>query len=234
MAKCAILIDGAFYRNKSKDFRNKVEPKESARRLISYCYEHLKDKEGNQVDELYRIFYYDCPPLDKKLQHPLTKKQIDYKKSDVYRWMDEFLYSMTKQRKVALRLGFLSEAPTNFALTQDAMKRLFNGKLKFEDLKEEDFFPDIKQKGVDMKIGIDIASLAYKQQVNKIILIAGDSDFVPASKLARREGIDFVLDPMWHHINADLFEHIDGLSTKMPKPQTVENQKKAKQKRKNY
>ena len=68
-----------------------------------------------------------------------------------------------------------------------------------------------------MKIGIDIASLAYKKQVDRIVLIAGDSDFVPASKLARREGIDFVLDPLWNHINPDLFEHIDGLITKAPK-----------------
>jgi len=47
-----------------------------------------------------------------------------------------------------------------------------------------------------MKIGLDISSLAYKKSVDQIILIAGDSDFVPAAKLAQREGIDFVLDPM--------------------------------------
>ena len=64
-----------------------------------------------------------------------------------------------------------------------------------------------------MRIGIDIASLAYKKQVDQIILIAGDSDFVPAAKLARREGIDFILDPMGADIKADLFEHIDGLET---------------------
>ena len=62
-----------------------------------------------------------------------------------------------------------------------------------------------------MKIGLDIASLAYKKQVDQIVLIAGDSDFVPAAKLARREGIDFILDPMGKQINAELFEHIDGL-----------------------
>lgn len=62
-----------------------------------------------------------------------------------------------------------------------------------------------------MKIGVDIASLAFKGLVDQIVLFAGDSDFVPASKLARREGIDFVLDPMQAHINPDLFEHIDGL-----------------------
>ena len=43
---------------------------------------------------------------------------------------------------------------------------------------------------------MDIASLSYKHQVDQIVLIAGDSDFVPAAKLARREGLDFVLDPL--------------------------------------
>ena len=46
---------------------------------------------------------------------------------------------------------------------------------------------------------------------------SGDSDFVPAAKLARREGIDFILDPMWNPISSDLFEHIDGLKTYCPK-----------------
>ena len=61
-----------------------------------------------------------------------------------------------------------------------------------------------------MKIGIDISSLSYKKQVDQIVLIAGDSDFVPAAKLARREGIDFILDPLNKAIKPDLFEHIDG------------------------
>lgn len=63
-----------------------------------------------------------------------------------------------------------------------------------------------------MKTGMDIASLAYKRQVDQVVLIAGDSDFVPAAKLARREGLDFVLDPMEMEIgkDRDLFEHIDG------------------------
>lgn len=68
-----------------------------------------------------------------------------------------------------------------------------------------------------MKIGIDIASLAYKKQVDQIVLISGDSDFVPAAKLARREGIDFILDPMRAPIKPNLFEHIDGLTSKFPK-----------------
>ena len=198
-------------------------PKAKATELIDYCLSHLHPgnaKLGIPKEELYRIFYYDCPPIKKKLYHPLIKKQIDYKKTNLYKWADQFLYEMARQRKVALRLGYLSEATNEFRLTAEAMKLLFNGKIKMEDLQESDFVPDIKQKGVDMKIGIDIASLAYKRQVDKIILIAGDSDFVPAAKLARREGIDFVLDPLWRHINSDLFEHIDGIATKLQKPGT--------------
>ena len=64
-----------------------------------------------------------------------------------------------------------------------------------------------------MKIGLDIASLSYKKQVDQIVLISGDSDFVPAAKLARREGIDFILDPLYANIKPNLREHIDGLRT---------------------
>lgn len=79
---------------------------------------------------------------------------------------------------------------------------------------EDDVYYEIRQKGIDMKIGVDITALAIKGFVDKIVLISGDSDFVPAAKMARREGIDFVLDPMYaNHIDNSLFEHIDGLQS---------------------
>lgn len=73
-------------------------------------------------------------------------------------------------------------------------KFLCNGKITIEDVSDNDYMYYVKQKGVDMKIGIDIATLALKKLVQKIVLISGDSDFVPASKLARTEGIIFTLD----------------------------------------
>lgn len=78
----------------------------------------------------------------------------------------------------------------------------------------------LRQKGVDMRIGIDIASLALKRQADTIVLVSGDSDFVPAAKLARREGVDFILDPLWQQINDDLYEHIDGLQSGFARPGT--------------
>lgn len=86
-----------------------------------------------------------------------------------------------------------------------------NGSIAISDLTEADFCFSLEQKGVDMRIGVDISSLAFNKNVNQIILISGDSDFVPAAKQARREGIDFLLNNMGAPIKKDLFEHIDGL-----------------------
>ena len=54
--------------------------------------------------------------------------------------------------------------------------------------------------------------------MDKVVLISGDSDFVPAAKLARREGIDFILDPLWQTISPSLYEHIDGLRSVVGHP----------------
>jgi uncharacterized LabA/DUF88 family protein len=117
---------------------------------------------------------------------------------------------LKKLRKVALRLGHLSDG-NSWVINPSKTKELLQQKIKISDLTDKDVTYLVRQKGVDMKIGLDISTLAYKKLVNQIILVVGDSDFVPAAKLARREGIGFILDPMWNPINPDLHEHIDGL-----------------------
>ena len=184
---------------------------------MAYCYAHLSYEQEHSDTSLYRIFYYDCPPLDKTVYHPLLQKNIDFRHLETYSWTIDFFNELKKQRKVALRLGELSSENAHFALSPDCVKKIFSGNLPISDISESDFSISFKQKGVDMKIGLDIASLAYKKQVDQIILIAGDSDFVPAAKLARREGIDFILDPMWSTIKDSLFEHIDGLNSQWKK-----------------
>ena len=64
------------------------------------------------------------------------------------------------------------------------MHDLLRGKLAFDNLTDEDFTYDTRQQGVDMRVGIDIASLAFNKQVDQIVLVAGDADFIPAAKLA--------------------------------------------------
>ena len=116
---------------------------------------------------------------------------------------------------MALRIGELKDN-NNWHIYPKRVKELQSGKIKVSDLTENDVYLEIRQKGIDMKIGIDIASLALKRFVDTIVLFSGDSDFVPAAKLARREGIDFILDPMNANIEPQLFEHIDGLKSVKP------------------
>ena len=70
--------------------------------------------------------------------------------------------------------------------------------------------PDFKQKSVDMKIGLDIAWLSSRRIVDKIVLVAGDSDFIAPMKFARREGILVYLHTMGQvQIKIELKEHSD-------------------------
>lgn len=217
MSKAAILVDGGFYRRRAQVLFGDKTASERCQELMNYCKRHLK-ADHNEERSLYRIFYYDCPPMEKKLYHPLLKTQIDYGKSELHTWMTEFLGCMKQQRKVALRLGTLADEQAHFSIRYDITKKLCAGTKQFSDLEASDFELALDQKGVDMRIGLDIASMSYKQQVNQIILISGDSDFVPAAKLARREGIDFILDPLWNHVKPALLEHIDGLKSCCQKP----------------
>lgn len=214
MGKTAILVDGGFYKKRARVLFGEKSAEGRADELIKYCQRHLKDDNY----ELYRIFYYDCKPSEKVIYNPLSQRSDNLKQTDLYTWTNKFLKAIVTKRKVALRLGELLESSAGYILKPEPLKKLCRKEITVDDLTQNDFLLDIKQKGVDMKIGLDISSLAQKHLVDRIILIAGDSDFVPAAKYARREGIDFILDPMWQPIKESLNEHIDGLSTHTYRP----------------
>ena len=82
-----------------------------------------------------------------------------------------------------MRLGEVRKE-RSWVLSEEAQKDLLSKKRSVDDLTDEDFAPGLRQKAVDMRIGIDIASLTLKEQANTIILVAGDSDFVPEASEA--------------------------------------------------
>ena len=216
MNKTAIMVDGGFFHKRVNVLWGTNDSgSERATRLHEYCLNHLSCRD--EKSELYRVFYYDCPPVKDNVYHPILRKSIYLGRTHLYKWMTEFHKELTRKRKVAMRMGELSGC--QYTLRPEAVKKLFRGDLQLNSLTEADFILDIKQKGVDMKLGIDILSIALKRQVSQIVLISGDSDFVPAAKAARREGIDFILDPMGSHIGHDLQEHIDGLRSIASKPE---------------
>lgn len=215
MTKTAILVDGGFFRKRASKLWRHATAHERAKQLEEYCWMHLEDKDkgADSGRELYRIFYYDCPPIAKKVYHPLLKKDVDLAETEVYKWSTDFYNELKKKRKFALRLGEISANDVCYRLSNKMVNALLSGAKELKDVTEKDFVFVAPQKGVDMKIGIDIASMVFKKQVSQIILISGDSDFVPAAKMARREGIDFLLDSMGSRVKDNLFEHIDGFKS---------------------
>lgn len=210
----AILVDGGFYRKQAKKLFGEKTPQERAEELITYCFRHLQPDFPGEEKRLYRIFYYDCEPSKKTIYNPITQRSVNLGKTPQYTWTNDFFKALSEQRKVALRMGELSDSNASYNLKPEITKKLLKGDLVVTDITESDLILDIQQKGVDMRIGLDIASLAFKRLVNQIVLIAGDSDFVPAAKYARREGIDFILDPLRHPIKDSLNLHIDGKITR--------------------
>ncbi|GHR25720.1 NYN domain-containing protein [Helicobacter pylori] len=219
--KVAILVDGDFFircykSHLKKQFGDKYKDlnlEKLAHDIHTHCLKHI----NKENEELYRIFFYDCKPLDKKVHYPHTQEALDLSKSSSYKERKELHKHLIPKPCLALRLGYLDANNARWVIRdQEKEKKLFNRKISIEELQNDDFIYHAKQKGVDIKIGLDIATLALKKLVQKIVLISGDSDFVPAAKLARVEGIIFTLDPMGNPIREDLKEHIDYLTTRLP------------------
>ena len=209
----AIFVDGGFYRKRARTLFGKKTPHERANELYAYCLKHISDVDGGDPRRLYRIFYYDCPPIENIVFNPVTGANVNLQRQTTYQWTKDFFDALLSKRKVALRLGRLSTVGIRYILRSDAMKDICAGRRTVSSLTDDDLELHIEQKGVDMRIGIDIAHLAYKHLVEQLVLISGDSDFVPVAKLARREGLDVILDPMGAHTAPDLREHVDGVKS---------------------
>ena len=53
--------------------------------------------------------------------------------------------------------------------------------------------PIFEQKRVDILLGVDLVHLAVKGHIRQAVLLAGDSDFIPAVAVAKSEGIPIQL-----------------------------------------
>lgn len=58
---------------------------------------------------------------------------------------------------------------------------------------DTDFVPQFEQKGVDMRIGLDMALFSANRSIQLIALLTNDTDCIPAMKYARRAGIQVAL-----------------------------------------
>lgn len=199
MQNYAILIDGGFAKRKLGSAKSPATAA-SFYRLVQY----LQSLQPLTSMRLHRIYYYDSNPLESAHEKPLGGGSIQFGNTHVTTQSKQLFAQLAQQPFMALRLGELS-----FEGWVVHRKKLDKAAGTTVEICTDDLRPKISQKGVDMRIGMDIAALTLKKQVQAIVLVSGDSDFVPAMKFARREGANLFLVPLGQRVKPSMLEHTD-------------------------
>ncbi len=141
---------------------------------------------------------------------PLSGGQVDFSANPV-------AARNKRVQALLLREPFFAQRFGELALEGWRLKRkILNQSGPTVEIDSAAIEPNIRQKGVDMRIGLDIASLTLKKQVQVIVLVTADSDFIPAMKFARREGAQLFLITLGHGIRDGMREHADLVIDAVP------------------
>lgn len=166
--KVAVLIDGGHLRALARKAKKKYNPE---------FIEGVAHRCVHGDENLLRVLYYDCAPYQGKAKLPVSGDIFEFKGSD------DWLRELAAKDLFAVRRGVLKF-------------RGFKPKkipIASEKLSDEDFLPDFEQKGVDMRIGLDMARYSTDKSIDRLILVSNDTDCLPAMKHCRTVGIQVVL-----------------------------------------
>ena len=198
--KIVLFLDGGFVKKKLFA-QTKTFP--TADDVIGLC-TTIMGKPRLHGKDLLRVYYYDAPPLDGVTTNPLDGSQIDFSRTSQAAQNRALIDSFELLPDFAVRRGTLVQS--GWKLGKQALQNLrkTGGAITAKDL-----VPDISQKGVDIRIGLDIASIALKRFAEIFVLVTGDSDFVPPMKFARKEGVRVYLECLGHPVKRELKAHAD-------------------------
>lgn len=170
MKRIAVLLDGGFVRTLAKRAGKAYDP-DLIEKVGLVCH--------GTGEEVQRILYYDCAPYAGTTTLPVSGDQYTFTGSD------QWLHELGRKDLFAVRRGvlkFRGWIPKNVPITRTAA-----------GLQDSDFRPEFEQKGVDMRIGLDMANYASNRSVELIALATNDTDCIPAMKYARRAGLQVAL-----------------------------------------
>jgi uncharacterized LabA/DUF88 family protein len=166
--KVSVLIDGGHLR---------VLAKKAGLAYSADFIEQVSKLCMSKDETLLRVLYYDCAPFKGTLRLPVSGAETEFSGNDAW------LRDLASRDFFAIRRGILKF-------------RGFKPKqipIAGRPLQDDDFAPIFEQKGVDMRIGLDIANHAVQKSVDRIILITADTDCIPAMKHARIYGLQIVM-----------------------------------------
>ncbi len=198
----AILIDGGFL---TKQLYARLSRYPTAEDVLAECH-RIQAMPLLEGYELLRIYYYDAPPSAAAIARPVSKTKLNLGATDRFRLGQSLYDQLAIQPHVAMRMGETRLGGAKWRIKQRVASDLIKAPSPVAD---DAFELDISQKGVDMRIGLDMARLALRETVRAIVVITGDSDFVPAFKFARREGVKVYLETLNHNVRPELRTHAD-------------------------
>jgi uncharacterized LabA/DUF88 family protein len=203
-ARLAILLDGEYVKKVLQHLLRRFPTPEDVIVEVS----RIRADADLSGLAIYRVFYYTAEPLAGPALNPLSGAQLIFDRTPTYARNRRLIDRIENQPDVAVRRGTLVHQ--GWEIGRAALRALTDGRKTSVDA--GDLVPKIQQKGVDMRIGLDIASLALKRIVSTIVVVTGDSDLVPAMKLARREGVRVYLDTLGQaHVRPELKKHADRI-----------------------
>jgi uncharacterized LabA/DUF88 family protein len=134
-------------------------------------------------EKLFRILYYDCDPYTGTVQLPVSGGQKSFNAPN------NLLSDLGALEYVAVRRGILKfrgweRTPASLKAAKAAAD---TGSIA-PPLTDSDFKARFEQKGVDLRIGLDMVTMANTGAANLMIVITGDTDLIPAFKLVRARG----------------------------------------------
>jgi len=186
--KAIVLIDGGFLRVEAKKAHKHYDP--------DFIEQFALNCQGAD-EELFRILYYDCALYTGTVKLPVSGTSHTFSASDAW------LHELSHKNLFAVRRGVLK-------FRGYKPKKTPVGTSPGTPLTDADFTPDFEQKGVDMRIGLDIAAYAANRSVERIVLVSNDTDCVPALKYGRRAGLQTVLiQPPSVRLAPELLAHSD-------------------------
>lgn len=200
--KGAILIDAGHFREVWKQRhaprheasgrpKNHVPPANAVRQTIQAIQSAVRESMSTEVVRWLRTYYYDAEPFGDTIHDPGGTRHAFSEKA-LYENSVRLLDDLRRSDHIAVRLG----------------------RTKFSEWRQPTsptgaYSPVFQQKGVDMKIGLDMALLATKRIVDVLILVTNDTDFVSPMKLVRSEGVVVGIYSVVPVVAPRLNEHAD-------------------------
>ncbi|MCL2457511.1 MAG: hypothetical protein FWF31_01405 [Desulfobulbus sp.] len=146
-----------------KKLSSRLKKSPSADDIVAEC-DRIKAHLSLAAYSLLRIYCYQAPPSSEVMFNPIDHTKVDLGASPLAVHNTSMLNALALKQDFALRLG--ETAAMGWRLGDKASKDLAQNPRM---LTARDFAPNIKQKGVDLRIALDMARHSLRERLASLL-----------------------------------------------------------------